>query len=68
MTLARQLVKDIVTWPVASQQVARRNALVASTVLADRRRERYDVEEFLASYPGARTTGPVQVEAKLVVG
>jgi hypothetical protein len=36
-------------WPVASQQRARRNAMVASTALAQRRAELDDVEEFLAA-------------------
>jgi hypothetical protein len=36
-------------WPVESQQRARRNALVASTALAQRRAELDDVEEFLAA-------------------
>jgi hypothetical protein len=36
-------------WPVTSQQQARRNALVGATALAHRRKERLDVEEFLAS-------------------
>ncbi len=42
-----QLLALVSQWPVRSQQVARRNALVACTSLADRRREREDVEEFL---------------------
>jgi hypothetical protein len=36
-------------WPVTSQHRARRNALVGATALAERRRERVDVEEYLAS-------------------
>ena len=36
-------------WPVESQQRARRNAMIASTALAQRRAERDDVEEFLAA-------------------
>ena len=36
------------TWSVASQQRARRNAMIASTVLAQRRAEIDDVEDFLA--------------------
>jgi len=46
-------------WPVTSQSRACRNAMVASTVLAQRRAERVEVEEFLArahvrdSLPGA---------------
>ena len=35
-------------WSVASQQQARRNAMIASTALAQRRAELDDVEEFLA--------------------
>lgn len=37
-------------WHVTSQQHARRNALVASTTLAQRRRELCDVEDFLAEH------------------
>lgn len=44
--LTRQLDR-LTAWPVASQHVARRNALVASTALAARRRELRDVEEYL---------------------
>jgi len=36
------------TWSVASQQRARRNAMVASTALAQRRAEINDLEDFLA--------------------
>jgi hypothetical protein len=36
-------------WPVDSQQVARRNAMIACTALAARRAEREDVEDFLAA-------------------
>ena len=35
-------------WPVESQQRSRRNAMIASTALAQRRVELDDVEEFLA--------------------
>lgn len=41
-------------WSVESQQVARRNAMVASTACAQRRAERLEVAEFLAQ----RTDGP----------
>jgi hypothetical protein len=34
---------------VASQQTARRNAMIASTALTQRRAERIEVEEFLAT-------------------
>ena len=36
------------TWSVASQQQARRNAMIASTALAQRRAEIDEVEDFLA--------------------
>lgn len=36
-------------WAVASQQTARRNAMIASTALTQRRAELDEVEEFLAS-------------------
>lgn len=44
---ARAVARAVTDWPVRSQQAARRNALVASTALADRRRERLEVEAFL---------------------
>jgi len=36
-------------WAIASQQTARRNAMIASTALTQRRSELNEVEEFLAS-------------------
>ena len=36
------------TWAVESQQVARRNAMLAATECAQRRAERRDVEDYLA--------------------
>jgi len=36
-------------WPVESQQLSRRNAMIASTALAQRRAELNDVEDFLAA-------------------
>jgi len=36
-------------WAVSSQQTARRNAMIATTALTQRRTERIEVEEFLAS-------------------
>ena len=43
------LITLAVRWPVESQQRARRNAMVASTALAQRRAELDDVEDFLAT-------------------
>jgi hypothetical protein len=40
-------------WPVDSQRQARRNAMVASTALAQQRAEVEEVEEFLAELRGA---------------
>jgi hypothetical protein len=40
-------------WPVDSQRQARRNAMAASTALAQQRAEVEEVEEFLADLRGA---------------
>ncbi len=45
------------TWSVASQQRARRNAMIASTALAQRRAEMNEVEDFLADLQAAALTG-----------
>jgi hypothetical protein len=42
----------IARWAVESQQRSRRNAMLASTTLTQRRSERIEVEEFLASMKG----------------
>jgi hypothetical protein len=47
-----RVVAGALTWHVTSQQHARRNALAASTDLLQRRRERDEVEEFLAARAG----------------
>jgi len=39
-------------WAVGSQQRYRRNAMLASTTLTQRRSERIEVEDFLASIRG----------------
>jgi hypothetical protein len=45
----------IESWSVGSQQRARRNAMIASTALAQRRAEIDDVEAFLAGrHAGSR--------------
>ena len=43
-----RLGQTISEWPVASQQQARRNAMVALTACAHRRAEREDVASYLA--------------------
>lgn len=59
-----QLVRVVGSWPVRSQEAARRNALVASTALTARRRERDEVEEFLArrEVTWSRSTHAASVE------
>ena len=56
-----RLVSAAAQWHLTSQQQSRRNALVASTALTERRRELRDVEEFLAAradrVPGQRVAG-----------
>jgi hypothetical protein len=47
-------------WGEGSQQQARRNALVASTALLQRRQERIEVEEFLVDH-AARRADPAPV-------
>jgi hypothetical protein len=49
-------------WHVQSQEVARRNAMLASTVLTQRRVERQEVEEFLTAYLTQRAGGPALAE------
>ncbi len=49
-----RLVGAAAAWPVTSQQRARRNALVGATALAQLRRERLDVEEYLAGRDAGR--------------
>jgi hypothetical protein len=46
----RSVLGPIAAWPRESQQRARRNALLASTALAERRRERLEVEAFLDAH------------------
>ena len=43
------LLTHLRAWPVDTQLASRRNAMVACTALAQRRAEREDVEDFLAS-------------------
>lgn len=50
-------------WAVAPQQTARRNAMIATTALTQRRAERIEVEEFLASLREATSTVPAAVPA-----
>jgi hypothetical protein len=58
--------RRMASWHVTSQQQARRNALVASTALTQRRRELLEVEDFLAEHAARR--GPVAVPEQRVAG
>ena len=53
------ILRSTLVWPVASQQQARRNALVASTALAQRRHEWLEVERFLEQH-ARRSTASVE--------
>jgi hypothetical protein len=44
----------VARWSTRSQEQARRNAMAACTVLAARRLERVEVEEFIAGHLAAR--------------
>ena len=55
-SLAMSAVRAVRAWPVASQQKARRNAMLACTSLTQRRMERREVEDFLQSFYGAPST------------
>lgn len=65
----RSPVHLIEIWAARSQQQARRNAMVASTALAQRRAESAEVEEYLASLtapaPPSRAATPVPGEDAL---
>ena len=48
--------RRVVAWPVASQQGARRNAMIAASEIRQRRSEQLEVEAFLAAYRPRRET------------
>jgi len=52
-------VRAVARWRLTSQYGARRNALLACTALAQRRRERDDVEQFLSDVRRLQATVPV---------
>lgn len=61
---AARLVRSLGNWHVHTQEVARRNALVASTALAERRREQVEVETFLSSLE-ARSAAETTLEVRV---
>jgi len=48
--MAMRKIRDAASWHVSSVHVARRNALAASTALAQRRRELRETEHFLLEH------------------
>jgi hypothetical protein len=54
----RSMLRSLLSWPVGSQQTARRNALIASTALAQLNHERAEVERFLEEHARRRATSP----------
>jgi hypothetical protein len=56
LQLPVRIVKAASQWHLRSQQTSRRNAMLACTDLAERRRELVEVEEFLAQR-AARVAG-----------
>jgi len=62
-----RLGQAISEWPVASQQQARRNAMVALTACAQRRAEREEVASYLAQKVARRDDPAADVPAAGVV-
>lgn len=62
MNLFRSPLHRLETWAVASQQQARRNAMIASTAAAQRRAELTEVEDFLAALRAPSNLGRDAVE------
>lgn len=58
------LVHDLRTWPQASQEQARRNAMLAATACAQRRIQRQEVEDFFASRIPPAQSDSAQARAK----
>ena len=50
-----QALQNLAGWHLRSVEGSRANAMVACSALAGRRREREDVEEFLAAHLAARS-------------
>jgi phosphoenolpyruvate-protein kinase (PTS system EI component) len=63
-----RLVSAAAQWHLTSQQQSRRNALMASTALTERRRELRDVEEFLAEHAAGTHGRSDRVPTQRVAG
>ncbi|MFL6062780.1 MAG: hypothetical protein ACJ72E_16250 [Marmoricola sp.] len=57
----------VARWSTRSQEQARRNAMAACTVLAARRLERVEVEEFVAAHLATRTETAVEAPTAAVL-
>ena len=66
MTTPRSIARTVLSWQLGSQQHARRNALLASTALAQRSHERREVEEFLETLAHRRAQAAPQAPASLL--
>jgi hypothetical protein len=64
MKAPRGILRSVLGWPVETQLGSRRNALVASTALTQLRREREDVEDFLAALAAGPVGVPVATAAR----
>ncbi len=60
MFFTKQILQVVTQWPVASQQRARRNAMIATTALTRGRVERDEVEEFLTTRYAPALPEPAQ--------
>ena len=62
MNLLRIPLQRLESWAIVSQQLARRNAMIASTAAAQRRAELTEVEDFLAALGAPSTPGQDALE------
>jgi len=58
----RQPLQWLEAWAISSQQGARRNAMIASTALAQKRAELLEVEEYLAGLKARTLVATVAVQ------
>lgn len=63
LSLLRRAERRLDQWSVESQLRARRNAMVASTALAQRRAEREEVEDFFAALDAPPAPPAAEVRA-----
>lgn len=62
MNFLSQPIRWLDAWAVSSQQRSRRNAMIATTRLANRRAEQIEVEEYLAALANRTMVTTVPVE------